>query len=73
MSVRIKASYTDEAELARLQERLAPGVERCRLPREQKGRYKRAYIDWDSDAINQGQDEHRAKQERATEQPQNER
>ncbi len=53
MSVRIKASYTDDRELARLQRRLAPGIERCRLPKEQKGEHKRAYIDWNSNASDQ--------------------
>lgn len=53
MSVRIKVSYTDELELAKLQRRLAPGIERCSLPREQKGKHKRAYIDWNSNVTNQ--------------------
>lgn len=53
MSVRIKVSYTDEKELAKLQRRLAPGIERCRLPKEQKGEHKRAYIDWNSNASDQ--------------------
>lgn len=53
MSVRIKVSYTDELELARLRQRLAPGIERCRLPRVQKGVHRRAYIDWNSNVTNQ--------------------
>lgn len=53
MSVRIKVSYTDELELAKLQRRLTPGIERCRLPKEQKGEHKRAYIDWNSNASDQ--------------------
>lgn len=57
MSVRIKASYTDEAELDRLLQRLAPEVERCKLSKEQKGKYKRAYIDWSGSVTNQGQGE----------------
>lgn len=57
MSVRIKVSYTDEQELSDLQQRLAPGIKRCRLPKEQQGRYKRAYIDWNSNVNNQDKDE----------------
>lgn len=57
MSVRIKVSYTEDAELDRLRQRLAPGVERCRSPREQKGKQKRAYIDWNSNVTNQGNGE----------------
>lgn len=56
MSVRIKVSYTEELELAKLQRRLAPGIERCRLPKEQKGEHKRAYIDWNSNASDQEKD-----------------
>ncbi len=52
MSVRIKVSYTEELELAKLQRRLAPGIERCSLPRVQKGKHKRAYIDWNSNVTN---------------------
>ena len=53
MSVRIKVSYTEELELAKLQRRLAPGIERCRPVKGRTGRYKRAYIDWNSSVTNQ--------------------
>lgn len=49
MSIRIKVSYTEEKELARIIYRLAPNIKRCRRAREQKGRYKRAYIDYQDD------------------------
>ena len=57
MSVRLKVSYTEDKELAKLQRRLAPGIERCRLPKKQKGEHKRAYIDWNSNVTNQDKDE----------------
>lgn len=56
MSVRIKVSYTDELELARVMRRLAPGIERCRH-KKQQGRYKRVYIDWNSNVTNQANGE----------------
>lgn len=53
MSVRIKVSYTEEEELARVIRRLSPGIERCRPVKGRTGRYKRAYIDWNSSVTNQ--------------------
>lgn len=49
MSVKIKVSYTDDLELARIMRRLAPNIKQCRHAREQKGGYKRAYIDYQED------------------------
>ena len=57
MSVRIKVSYTDEAELAGVIRQLSPGIERCRLSKEQEGKHKRAYINWNSNIINQKESE----------------
>lgn len=39
--------------MAKLQQRFAPGIERCTLPRVQRGKHKRAYIDWNSNVTNQ--------------------
>lgn len=45
MSVKVKVSYTDDQELAGVIRLLAPAVQRCKVPRLQEGRYKRAYIE----------------------------
>ncbi len=45
MSVKVKVSYTDEQELAGVIRLLAPAVQRCKVPRLQEGKYKRAYIE----------------------------
>lgn len=45
MSVKIKVSYTDDQELAGVIQLLAPAVQRCKVPKLQKGEYKRAYVD----------------------------
>lgn len=49
MSVRIKISYTDDLELAGIIHRLAPNIKRCKYAEKQKGKYKRAYIDYQED------------------------
>lgn len=43
MSVRIKVSYTDEAELAGVIRQLSPILKSWKKPRQRGGRYKNAY------------------------------
>ena len=57
MSVRIKVSYTEEEELDKIRQRLSPGIERCRYSKEQEGKHKRAYINWNSNVTNQKESE----------------
>lgn len=57
MSVRIKVSYTEEEELDKIRQRLSPGIERCRYPKVQEGKRKRAYINWNSNVTNQKESE----------------
>lgn len=45
MSVNIKVSYEWPEELQYILDKLSPDVEKVKAAREQKGRFKRAYID----------------------------
>lgn len=44
MSVKIKVSYERPDELQEVLKRLSPVIQSHKLPKEQTGRYKRAYI-----------------------------
>lgn len=43
--VKIKVSYTDEYELHALKLRLGTYVDKVKIPKVQKGKFKKAYID----------------------------
>ena len=45
MSVKIRASYTDEEELSRVIRLLSPLGKKWKVARNQKGPYKKAYTD----------------------------
>lgn len=45
MSVKIRVSYTDEEELARVIRLLSPLGKKWKVARNQKGPYKKAYTD----------------------------
>lgn len=45
MSVKIRVSYTDEEELARVVRLLSPLGKKWKVPRNQKGIYKKAYTE----------------------------
>ena len=47
MSVKIRVSYEQPEELQQVLDLLGKGVEDVRTPRQQAGRYKKAYIDFD--------------------------
>lgn len=42
--VKIKISYENDYELHKLKVRLAPMVTAVKIPKEQKGRFKKAYM-----------------------------
>ena len=44
MSIKIKVSYTDDQELEQIIRRLRPMVKICKIPKQQQGAYKKAYI-----------------------------
>ncbi len=44
MSVKIKVSYTNEGELAKVIRLLTPEVKSCKVAKRQEGQYRRAYI-----------------------------
>lgn len=43
--VKIKVSYKNDYELHKVTTRLAPMIKRIKIPKEQKGAYKKAYIE----------------------------
>lgn len=43
--VKIKISYKNDYELHKVTTRLAPMVKRVKVPKTQKGEYKKAYIE----------------------------
>ena len=43
--VKIKVSYEHDYELHKIRVRLAPMIKRIKIPKEQKGAYKKAYIE----------------------------
>ena len=43
--VKIKVSYKNDYELHKVTTRLAPMVKRVKVPKTQKGEYKKAYIE----------------------------
>ena len=45
MSVKIRVSYTDEEELAGIIQMLSPLGKKWKVPRKQKGPYKKAYTE----------------------------
>ena len=45
MSVRIKVSYTDDKELMEVLRILSPMIRSYKIAKQQKGAFKRAYID----------------------------
>ena len=49
MSVKIKVSYEHPEELQKLLDRLRPDVERWKVAKNQKGQFKKAYIEMKSD------------------------
>lgn len=44
MSVKIKVSYQEREELEQIIRRLRPMVKICKIPKQQQGAYKKAYI-----------------------------
>ena len=44
MSVKIRVSYTDDEELARVIRLLSPAVKSCKVAKRQEGAYRNAYI-----------------------------
>lgn len=43
--VKIKVSYEHDYELSKLKLRLGSLIEHCKVPKAQKGRFKKAYLD----------------------------
>lgn len=54
MSVKIRVSYEQPEELQQVLDMLGKGTEDVRKPRQQAGRYQKAYIDFDSFPCTQG-------------------
>lgn len=46
MSVKIKVSYEQPEELQQILDSLSKGVKNVKMPRQQAGKYKKAYIDF---------------------------
>ncbi len=44
MSVKVKVSYTDDRELMQVILRLKPVIKTCKIPKQQQGAYKKAYL-----------------------------
>lgn len=54
LAVKIRVSYEWPEELQQVLDMLGKGVEDVRTPRQQAGRYKKAYIDFDGFPCMQG-------------------
>lgn len=43
--IKIKVSYETQEELRQLLQKLHPSVNKCKIPRQQSGKFKKAYIE----------------------------